>query len=138
MFSLHIVYIYFGYILYCCCIKKQPKQQCHVQKWVGPYLWSRVHPPKELSEVRVVLNRKCHKLYENVFIKNFFTLFFQLKKILLGTDPVHIGGIKTYRDTKSKDEIIVDVDVSFNGDAKVIFTLQVKVTSKQEQDEVLM
>ena len=50
---------------------------------------------------------------------------FQIKKILLGSTPASIGGIKVYS-TGSDNDVVVDADVIFNGDARVVFTLQVR------------
>ena len=50
---------------------------------------------------------------------------FQIKKILLGSTPASIGGIKVYSNGSDND-VVVDADVIFNGDARVVFTLQVR------------
>ena len=49
---------------------------------------------------------------------------FQVKKISVGQIPARLGGIKVYNRNVSREEIVLDAEVIFNGDARVLFTLQ--------------
>lgn len=44
---------------------------------------------------------------------------------MLGSIPFSLGGIKVYTDNTSRDEVILDCDIAYAGDARVVFTLQV-------------
>jgi hypothetical protein len=45
--------------------------------------------------------------------------------VVLGSIPAYVGGIKVYSSNTSREEIILDCDVAYSGDARVVFTLQV-------------
>ena len=47
---------------------------------------------------------------------------FSIKRIMLGSSPLRIGGIKVYE--KRLDHIVLDCDLAFSGDARVQFSLQ--------------
>ena len=55
---------------------------------------------------------------------------FQIKSVELGTKPARINGIKVYDQariqagTAPAQEVLMDCDVSYEGDARVLFTLQ--------------
>ncbi|TRY62841.1 hypothetical protein TCAL_08192 [Tigriopus californicus] len=49
---------------------------------------------------------------------------FKVQKIALGDVPARVGGIKVYNRNVTRDEIILDAEVIYNGDARVLFTLQ--------------
>lgn len=49
---------------------------------------------------------------------------FQVKRIMLGSVPARLGGIKVYNRNVNRDEILLDAEVIYNGDARVLFTLQ--------------
>ena len=49
---------------------------------------------------------------------------FNFKRVLLGTIPAKLGGVKVYKSIDTtKDEIILDCDVAYCGDARVQFRL---------------
>lgn len=84
-------------------------------------LWPNLSPfatgfVKEFIEPKI--NEILERMYLNQVSK------FQLKNIILGSTPAFIGGIKVYSENTARDEIILDCDVSYSGDARVIFTLQ--------------
>lgn len=49
---------------------------------------------------------------------------FHVKKVAVGTIPARLGGIKVYDKKASREEIIFDTEVIYNGDAKVLITVQ--------------
>ena len=55
---------------------------------------------------------------------------FQIKSVELGTTPARINGIKVYEKDRIStncdvpQEVLLDCDVSYDGDARVLFTLQ--------------
>ena len=49
---------------------------------------------------------------------------FKLKRFDLGSIPATVGGIKVYDRNTSSDEIIMDIQIIYQGDASVSFTVQ--------------
>ncbi len=51
---------------------------------------------------------------------------FNVSRVDLGTIPARVGGIKTYKSARQGDRgmILLDVEVAYDGDARVVFTLQ--------------
>ena len=49
---------------------------------------------------------------------------FKVTKIAVGTVPARLGGIKVYKRNTNRDEIVLDAEVIYSGDARVQFTLQ--------------
>ena len=49
---------------------------------------------------------------------------FQFKKVDVGTVPARVGGIKVYSRNVDRGEIVMDVEVLYNGDARVLLSLQ--------------
>jgi Ca2+-dependent lipid-binding protein len=49
---------------------------------------------------------------------------FKLKEFILGSVPGRLGGIKAYDRNTDRDEIVIDVEVIYAGDARVRFSVQ--------------
>ena len=49
---------------------------------------------------------------------------FKLKEFILGTVPGRVGGIKAYDRNTDREEIVMDVEVIYAGDARVRFSVQ--------------
>jgi len=49
---------------------------------------------------------------------------FKLKKVDLGTIPARVGGIKVYDRNTARDEIVMDIEIIYQGDLNVTFTVQ--------------
>uniref|UniRef100_A0A336N0L5 CSON008990 protein n=1 Tax=Culicoides sonorensis TaxID=179676 RepID=A0A336N0L5_CULSO len=48
---------------------------------------------------------------------------FRFDRIILGTIPIRIGGVKVYEKNVSRNEIIMDLDIFYSGDCDITFTL---------------
>lgn len=48
---------------------------------------------------------------------------FKFDKMILGTIPFRVGGIKVYDHNVSRNEIIMDIDFFYAGDCDISFTL---------------
>lgn len=53
----------------------------------------------------------------------------------LGSIPLRIGGIKVYTRKTSRDEIVMDTELCYAGDARVLITLQVYLRTQSELAE---
>jgi len=49
---------------------------------------------------------------------------FKLKDLILGSIPARVGGIKVYDRNTGRDEIVMDVEIIYGGDARVKFSVQ--------------
>lgn len=49
---------------------------------------------------------------------------FRFERIILGSVPPRIGGIKVYEKNVSRNEIIMDIDIFYSGDCDITFFLQ--------------
>jgi len=49
---------------------------------------------------------------------------FNVKKVHLGRTPARVNGIKVYSRNTGRDQIVLDCEVVYAGDARVLFTLQ--------------
>ncbi len=73
--------------------------------------------------VRSFLEPKIKEILDRMNLEN--ASRFSVKKVMLGSIPARLGGIKVYEaHRKSKDEIVLDAEVVYSGDARVQFTLQ--------------
>lgn len=48
---------------------------------------------------------------------------FKFDKMILGTIPFRVGGVKVYDHNVSRNEIIMDLDFFYAGDCDISFTL---------------
>ena len=75
--------------------------------------------------VKTLIEPELHKILELMRLNQ--VSGFRIKRVDLGTIPARLEGMKTY-DKKflgaKTEEIILDCDVLYSGDARVIFTLQ--------------
>lgn len=72
------------------------------------------------SLVKTWLERKIRKSLSKKKLNDFE---FDQNRILFGTTPPRIGGIKVYDKNVSRDEIIVDLELIFMSDCNVNFQL---------------
>ena len=70
-------------------------------------------------QINKVLNRMNVKSVNLGTISNF-----KLKEFILGSTPARVGGIKAYDRNTDRDEVVVDVEVIYAGDARVKFSVQ--------------
>jgi len=49
---------------------------------------------------------------------------FKLKDLILGSIPARVGGIKVYDRNTGRDEIVMDIEIIYAGDARVKFSVQ--------------
>eukprot|EP00092_Neocalanus_flemingeri_P079322 GFUD01098807.1.p1 GENE.GFUD01098807.1~~GFUD01098807.1.p1 ORF type:complete len:632 (+),score=144.85 GFUD01098807.1:357-2252(+) len=49
---------------------------------------------------------------------------FKIKDLILGSIPARVGGIKVYDKNTGRDEIVMDIEVIYGGDARVKFSVQ--------------
>ena len=49
---------------------------------------------------------------------------FKLKEFILGSNPARVGGIKAYDRNTDRDEVVMDVEIIYAGDARVKFSIQ--------------
>ncbi|XP_023341723.1 extended synaptotagmin-3, partial [Eurytemora carolleeae] len=49
---------------------------------------------------------------------------FKLKGVILGSIPARVGGIKVYERNTGRDEIVMDIEIIYQGDARVNFSVQ--------------
>ena len=97
-------------------------------EWINQILgqlWSNVDCYATLF-VRTFIEPKLHHILDLMQLSQ--VSGFQVKQVDLGTIPARINGIKVYDrkrvTTSNNDEIILDCDVAYDGDARVVFTLQ--------------
>jgi len=76
---------------------------------------------KRLVEPKIneVLKRLALKGVNLEMVSNF-----KLKDLILGSVPARIGGIKVYDRNTGRDEIVMDIEIIYGGDARVKFSVQ--------------
>ncbi|XP_021935100.1 extended synaptotagmin-2 isoform X3 [Zootermopsis nevadensis] len=67
---------------------------------------------KETIEPNVRVSLEAYKLYG-----------FRFERVILGSIPLRIGGVKVYDRNVSRNEIILDMDVFYAGDCDISFTI---------------
>jgi len=76
---------------------------------------------------KLLVEPKVNEILKRLSIKglNLETLSgFKIKQVVLGNIPARVQGIKVYERNVARDELVVDVELMYAGDARVKFALQ--------------
>ena len=79
---------------------------------------------------KLLVEPKVNEILKRLSIKglNLETLSgFKIKQVVLGNIPARVQGIKVYERNVARDELVVDVEVMYAGDARVKFALQASI-----------
>ena len=98
-------------------------------EWINTALkkvWPHLGPVSNTVAKRIIeprINDILKRL--NVKSVNLETISnFKLKEFILGTVPGRVGGIKAYDRNTGREEIVMDIEVIYAGDARVRFSVQ--------------
>ena len=98
-------------------------------EWVNVILkkiWPHIGPASKLIAKRIVeprINQILQKLnFKSMNLESISN--FKLKEFILGSVPARVGGIKAYDRNTSQEEIVLDLEIIYAGDARVKFTVQ--------------
>ena len=69
-----------------------------------------------------IFEPKINEVLQKMNIKNISN--FKLKEFILGSSPARVGGIKAYDRNTDREEIVLDVDIVYAGDPRVLFSVQ--------------
>ena len=76
---------------------------------------------------KLLVEPKVNEILKRLSIKglNLETLSaFKIKQLVLGSIPARVQGIRVYERNTARDELVMDVEVMYAGDARVKFALQ--------------
>ena len=98
-------------------------------EWINIILkrvWPHIGPASKLIAKKIVepkINRILQKLnFKSLNLESISN--FKLKDFILGSVPARVGGIKAYDRNTSQEEIVLDIEIIYAGDARVKFTVQ--------------
>ena len=98
-------------------------------EWINIVLkkvWPHIGPASKLIAKRIVeprINQLLQKLnFKSLNLESISN--FKLKDFILGSVPARVGGIKAYDRNTSQEEIVLDIEIIYAGDARVKFTVQ--------------
>ena len=80
---------------------------------------------------KLLVEPKVNEILKRLSIKglNLETLSgFKIKQVVLGNIPARVQGIKVYERNVARDELVVDVELMYAGDARVKFALQASIS----------
>eukprot|EP00090_Calanus_glacialis_P001213 TRINITY_DN10844_c0_g1_i1.p1 TRINITY_DN10844_c0_g1~~TRINITY_DN10844_c0_g1_i1.p1 ORF type:complete len:634 (-),score=188.89 TRINITY_DN10844_c0_g1_i1:498-2399(-) len=89
-------------------------------------IWPNIGQISKLVAKRLV-EPKINEILKRLALKgvNLETVSnFKLKDLILGSVPARIGGIKVYDRNTGRDEIVMDIEIIYGGDARVKFSVQ--------------
>jgi len=98
-------------------------------EWINVILkkvWPNIGQISKLVAKRLV-EPKLNEILKRLAVKgiNLETVSnFKLKDLILGSVPARVGGIKVYDRNTGRDEIVMDIEVIYGGDARVKFSVQ--------------
>jgi Ca2+-dependent lipid-binding protein len=85
-------------------------------------LWSHIDPYSTFF-VQTFIEPKIKEILDRMNLQQ--ASRFHIKRVMLGSVPARVGGIKVYERQKvNREEIVLDCDISYSGDARLQFTLQ--------------
>lgn len=93
----------------------------------------------------IPINRSLQKIFReeladliNKEVQKTIPMTFEFVKLDLGTIPFEVLSIKSYMDPVDKDEIRLDVDVSYHGDASFVVRLGYIQAGRSEKYDIAM
>ena len=76
---------------------------------------------------KLLVEPKVNEILKRLSIKglNLETLSaFKIRQLVLGSIPARVQGIRVYEKNTARDELVIDMEVMYAGDARVKFALQ--------------
>jgi len=77
----------------------------------------------EFFSINIIKNKLEPKIRKALSKKKLHGFEFDSNRILLGTTPLRIGGVKVHDINTSRDEIILDIDLMFASECSINFRL---------------